>query len=236
MNYIIYINVKKQHGKDGFINALAVLRDYIASLTKKINWSQYYWSKIGVVNQLHMGNLDVIRFVRLWVGKNSLRTHTPANISLFKVNKRYTRKNCEICSKLITKTPEWRHWRRSGVFIVNFEHISHLFLVYLLLTLNMEMLAGTVLNPLELHCESKGGRRGGPNKRGDGGLKNVLGQKWQLFITNYECPKQNVFAPYLNIVDTGATTLNKIRKANQSHFTITQSRNIQRYVFETSLI
>ena len=37
MNYIIYINVKKQHGKDGFINALAVLRDYIASLTKKIN-------------------------------------------------------------------------------------------------------------------------------------------------------------------------------------------------------
>ena len=30
-----------------------------------------------------------------------------------------------------------RHWRRSGVFIVNFEHISHLVLVFLLLTLNM---------------------------------------------------------------------------------------------------
>ena len=29
------------------------------------------------------------------------------------------------------------HWRRSGVFIVNFEHISHLALVFLLLTLNM---------------------------------------------------------------------------------------------------
>ena len=27
-------------------------------------------------------------------------------------------------------------WRRSGVFIVNFEHISHLVLVFLLLTLN----------------------------------------------------------------------------------------------------
>ena len=27
--------------------------------------------------------------------------------------------------------------RRSGVFIVNFEHISHLTLVFLLLTLNM---------------------------------------------------------------------------------------------------
>ena len=28
-------------------------------------------------------------------------------------------------------------WRRAGIFIVNFEHISHLFLVLLLLTLNM---------------------------------------------------------------------------------------------------
>ena len=35
----------------------------------------------------------------------------------------------EICSKLIIKTSERRHWRRSGVFIVNFEHISH-FLVF----------------------------------------------------------------------------------------------------------
>ena len=32
--------------------------------------------------------------------------------------------------------------RRSGVFIVNFEHISHLFLAFLLLTLNKQMLAG----------------------------------------------------------------------------------------------
>ena len=40
------------------------------------------------------------------------------------VNKN-TRKRYEMCSKLTRKTPE-RHWRRSGVFIVNFEHISHL--------------------------------------------------------------------------------------------------------------
>ena len=32
------------------------------------------------------------------------------------------------------KKPEKRHWR-SSVFIVNFKHISHLFLVFLLLTL-----------------------------------------------------------------------------------------------------
>ena len=66
----------------------------------------------------------------------------PANIYLFKVNNKNTRKRCEICSKLTIKTPERRQWRRSGVFIVNFEHISHLVLVFLLLTSNKLMLAG----------------------------------------------------------------------------------------------
>ena len=33
----------------------------------------------------------------------------PANIYLFKVNNRSTRKKCEICSKLTIKTPERRH-------------------------------------------------------------------------------------------------------------------------------
>ena len=33
---------------------------------------------------------------------------------------------CEICPKLTIKTPKC-HWRRFGVFIVNFEHISHLY-------------------------------------------------------------------------------------------------------------
>ena len=31
----------------------------------------------------------------------------------------------------------WPFWRRSSVFIVNFEHISHIVLVFLLLGLNM---------------------------------------------------------------------------------------------------
>ena len=65
-----------------------------------------------------------------------LGTH-PAGIYLLKVNNRNTRTRCEICSKLTMKTPEQRHWHRSGVCIVNFEHISHLVLVILLLTLNI---------------------------------------------------------------------------------------------------
>ena len=37
---------------------------------------------------------------------------------------------------------KWHQWRRSGVFIVNFEHISYIVLVLLLLTLNKEIPAG----------------------------------------------------------------------------------------------
>ena len=59
----------------------------------------------------------------------------PACIYLFKVNKRNSRTRFEICSELTIETLERRQWRRSGVFIVNFKHISHLALVFLLLTL-----------------------------------------------------------------------------------------------------
>ena len=44
---------------------------------------------------------------------------------MFKVNDRNTTTKCEICSRLTIETPEqrqWREWRHSGVFIVNFEH------------------------------------------------------------------------------------------------------------------
>ena len=75
--------------------------------------------------------------------------HTdPAGIYLLKVNKRNTRIRCEICSKLTIKTikiPERCQWRRSGIFIINFEHISHVVLVFLLLTLNMQLQAGEVV-------------------------------------------------------------------------------------------
>ena len=47
------------------------------------------------------------------------------NFYLLKVNNGNIRTRGEICSKLTMKTPDRRHWHRSGVFIVNFEHISH---------------------------------------------------------------------------------------------------------------
>ena len=60
----------------------------------------------------------------------------PANIFLYTVNYRNTRKRYEICSKVTIKTPKRRQGGRSGVIIVYFEHISHLFLVFLLLHLS----------------------------------------------------------------------------------------------------
>ena len=55
---------------------------------------------------------------------------------MFKITNRNTRTRREICLKLTITIPERRQWRRSGIFIVNFEHILHLALVFLLLTLS----------------------------------------------------------------------------------------------------
>ena len=42
----------------------------------------------------------------------------PANIYLFKVNNRNTRKSCQICSKLAIRAPERRYWHYLSVFVV----------------------------------------------------------------------------------------------------------------------
>ena len=55
----------------------------------------------------------------------------PVGNYMFKVNNRNTGGRCEIGYKLTMKKPERWQRRRSGVFIVNFEHILHLVLVFL---------------------------------------------------------------------------------------------------------
>ena len=71
--------------------------------------------------------------------KISLKHSTTIEVGIYllKVNNRNIRTRCKICSKLTIKTPKPRHWRGSGVFIVNFDYISHLVLGFLLLTLNV---------------------------------------------------------------------------------------------------
>ena len=98
---------------------------------------------------------DICKWMLLSL-KNSKLIHSsynPAGIYLLNVININTRTRCEICSKLTVKTAERCQWRRSGVFIVNFEHISHLVLVFLLLILNMLFPAGKV----GYNCLKRGG-------------------------------------------------------------------------------
>ena len=59
---------------------------------------------------------------------------------MFKDNNRNTTTRCKICSKLTIKTP-----KRRRAFIVNFKHIFHLVLVFLMLTFSRQMPAGNGL-------------------------------------------------------------------------------------------
>ena len=61
--------------------------------------------------------------------------HLP-NTYLFKVVIGTLKKSCEICSKLTIKTPERRQCQHSVFLNVNSEHISHPFVVFLVLTLS----------------------------------------------------------------------------------------------------
>ena len=63
-----------------------------------------------------------------------LKEFNPTVIYLLNVNNRNTRTRCEISLTLTIKTTERHYWRHSGVFIINFEHILDLFLLFLLLT------------------------------------------------------------------------------------------------------
>ena len=77
----------------------------------------------------------------------------PAGIYLFKVNNSITWTRCEISSKLTIKLPERRYCRLSCVFIVNFKHISHL-LMFLMLTLKMQLRAGWRLKAVPCFCKN----------------------------------------------------------------------------------
>ena len=121
-------------------------RDRKSYLIQQVNFCQGF-------KNLHLGSCfsrNSYAFIRFWLtvicSKKSYRYHLtsiifiyhdtfPPDNSIFKLNNRNTGTKCDICSKLTIKTPDRCQWCRSGVFIVNFEHISHLVLVFLLLNL-----------------------------------------------------------------------------------------------------
>ena len=109
---------------------LVFLHKEIKVVLKTVNnWLQRV-NECSISNKLTLNTQKT--FHSLFPKKTASLYYCPANIYLFKVNNRSSGKSCELCSKLIIKIPEQRQWRRSSVFIVNFEPISHLFLVFLL--------------------------------------------------------------------------------------------------------
>ena len=90
-----------------------------------ISWSLAFWQQLSVL--LHSQHLHVTNLTT-----NNRTKH-------------------ELCSELTIKTPEQCHWRCCGVFIVNFQHISHLVLVFLLLTWSRLMLAALVVVLVNYH-------------------------------------------------------------------------------------
>ena len=107
----------------------------------EIRWFFFFFEKCWKQHFMQLysfGNTEYIQVIGepLERRKKTILYSSPSNKYLLKIKNSNTRKRCEICSELITKTPKWRHWLLSGVFIVYFEHISHLFLVFILSTLN----------------------------------------------------------------------------------------------------
>ena len=98
------------------------------ALLKFTEWSSAFTTPLRVIHPLTQ---------QLNIPEQENRRN-PANIYLFKFDNRNIRKMCEICSKLTIKTPG-----RSDVFIINFEHISHLFLAFPYLILHKKFLLGS---------------------------------------------------------------------------------------------
>ena len=80
------------------------------------------------IDILHYRDILHFEIFQQWI--NTSNVSPPVGIYLLRVNNRNTSIRREICSKSTIETPEQCHWRRSGVFIVNYEHISHFVLVF----------------------------------------------------------------------------------------------------------
>ena len=73
------------------------------------------------------------KFFLKWMRLENIKSKNDWNVKKVTQSKQIHAQNM---FKVNKKTPERRHWPRSNVFFDNFEHISHVILVSLLLTLS----------------------------------------------------------------------------------------------------
>ena len=114
--------------------------EYVPSISwfsRNCTTTQLHWTESE--RRFHVGTKQVCGMSQVPDDEDFLQCS--ADIYLLKVNNRNTRKRCETCLKLTMKTAEQRQWCCSSVLIINFEHMLHLFLVFLLSTLNKLLLS-----------------------------------------------------------------------------------------------
>ena len=148
---------KNIYALDGFSNILVVKTNYLVSTEVEngliklflilasmltLNWIGWFLRK-AYASWLLLSRISflIIFYVSFHYYHHHQFYHEPistqyyrGNIYWVKVNNRNIRKR--LCSKLKIKRQERCQWRLFGVFKINFEHISRLFLMFLLLTLN----------------------------------------------------------------------------------------------------
>ena len=90
----------------------------------RVNQSRWKGSTFKVIKWLFF--LPKSNLCQLYLTKNFSEMTFQSAITCSKLTIETLEQRCEIWPKLTIKTPKY-HWHRFGVFIVNFEHISHLY-------------------------------------------------------------------------------------------------------------
>ena len=107
---------------------------FLRTETETLAWTGLFLNILHICTSTILISKIMFRQLELFLHNSRMKTGLNSAVNyMFKVNKRNVKTRCEICSELII-----------GVFIVNFEHTSHLVLVFLLLTLNRQIPTGNV--------------------------------------------------------------------------------------------
>ena len=126
------MSLKNNNQEDQLIKGLTFSSSLKFKMKQKTNLSVTL-NIICVLLMLNLGYLNSSKYYQSGIYTHYVHTewgNIPAHIYLLQSNNRNTRKRCEICSKLIIKTIEQCQWRCSGVFINNYAHIPHLYLIF----------------------------------------------------------------------------------------------------------
>ena len=126
------MSLKNNNQEDQLIKGLK----FSSSLKFKMKQKTYLSVTLNIICVLLMLNLGYMNSSKYY--ESGIYTHyvhtewgnIPAHIYLLQGKNRNTRKMCETRSKLIIKTLEQHPWRCSGVFILNYAHIPHLYLIF----------------------------------------------------------------------------------------------------------